>query len=183
MQVPLQITFRNMDASEALEAEIHKRIDKLAKKYEQLVSCRIVVEAPQQHRRKGGLYKIRIDMTCPEGKVAVNREPPVEHHAHEDVYVALRDAINAAERQLDAYTERRKGHVKVHEEPPAGRITFLSPMENYGRITTVDGREIYFHRNSVLHENFDTLTINAPVTFHEEEGEHGPQASTVKIEK
>jgi ribosomal subunit interface protein len=183
MQVPLQITFRNMDSSEALEAEIHKRIDKLAKNYEQLVSCRVVVEAPPQHRRKGGLYKVRIDMTCPEGKVAVNREPPVEHHAHQDAYVALRDAVNAAEKQLDAYAKRRKGHVKMHEEAPVGRISFLSPIEDYGRITTADNREIYFHRNSVLNENFDALAIGTPVTFHEEEGEQGPQASTVKIEK
>ena len=183
MQVPLQITFRNMDSSEALEAEIRKRIDKLAKKHEMLVSCRVVVEAPPQHRRKGGLYKIRIDMTCPEGKVAVNREPPVEHHAHEDVYVALRDAVDAAERQLVSFTARRKGHVKVHEEAPVGRITFLSPIEDYGRITTADNREVYFHRNSVLNEDFDTLTIGMAVTFHEEEGDHGPQASTVKVAK
>jgi ribosomal subunit interface protein len=172
-----------MDSSEALETEIRKRINKLAKKHAQLVSCRVVIEAPPQHRRKGGLYKIRIDMTCPEGKVAVNREPPVEHHAHEDVYVALRDAVNAADRQLDEHIERRKGYVKVHEQSPTGRITFLSPIEDYGRITTADNREIYFHRNSVLNEDFDALAIGMAVSFHEEQGDQGPQASTVKVEK
>lgn len=182
MQVPLQITFRNMDSSEALEAEIRKRVDKLTKTYEQIVSCRVIVEAPPQHRRKGGLFKVNIDITCPEGKVAVNREPPVQDRSHEDAYVALRDAVDAAARQLEQYNRRRQGLVKAHEEIPRGRITRLSPLEDYGTITTVDGREIYFHRNSVLNADFDSLAIGTMITFHEEEGDHGPQASTVKID-
>jgi len=182
MQIPLQITFRNMDSSEALDAEIRKRVDKLTKAYEEIVSCRVVVEAPPQHRRKGGLFKVNIDITCPEGKVAVNREPPARDRSHEDVYVALRDAMNAAARQLDQYNRRRQGLVKTHEEIPRGRITHLFPLEDYGRITTVDNREIYFHRNSVLNADFDSLTIGTLVSFHEEEGDQGPQASTVKID-
>ncbi|MCK9294703.1 MAG: HPF/RaiA family ribosome-associated protein [Desulfobulbaceae bacterium] len=182
MQVPLQITFRNMDSSEALEAEIRKRIDKLTKAYEQIISCRVVVEAPPQHSRKGGLFKVNIDITCPEGKVAVNREPPAQDRSHEDVYVALRDAVNAATRQLEQYNRRRQGLVKAHEEIPRGRITRLFPLEDYGLITTVDNREIYFHRNSVLNADFDSLAVGTMVTFHEEEGEQGPQASTVKID-
>jgi len=182
MQAPLQITFRNMDSSEALEAEIRRRVDKLSKTYEQIVSCRVVVEAPPQHRRKGGLFKVGIDITCPEGKVMVNREPSARDHSHEDVYVALRDAANAAGRQLEEYNRRHQGLVKTHGEIPRGRITRLFPLEDYGLITTLDNREIYFHRNSVLNADFDALAIGAVVTFHEEEGDHGPQASTVKLD-
>jgi ribosomal subunit interface protein len=181
MQVPLQVTFRNTDKSEAVEAEIRKRVEKLSRYHGGIVSCRVVVEAPLQNRQKGGLYKIRIDLTCPEGKLEVNREPDQRNQAHQDVYVALRDAFAAAARQLEQYTERRKGEVKVHEEVPAGRITYLSPMEDYGTITTPDDREIYFHRNSVLNVDFDKLTVGMAVNFREEDGDHGPQARSVKV--
>ncbi|MFH1216953.1 MAG: HPF/RaiA family ribosome-associated protein [Pseudomonadota bacterium] len=182
MQVPLRVTYRNMDASEAIDVEIRKRVDKLSQKHGEVVSCRIVVDAPPQHRRKGGLFKVRIDITCPDGKVSVNKEHAAQNKAHGDVYVALRDSFNAADRQLDQYRSRRKGDVKIHEEAPSGKITHLSPIEDYGLITTTDNREIYFHRNSVLHADFDTLEIGMKVRFHEEEGNNGPQASTVRVE-
>ena len=182
MQVPLQITFRNMEKSEAVESDIQKRADKLHKQHAEIISCRVVVEAPPQHQRKGGLFKTRIDITCPEGKLVINREPPARKQSHEDVYVSIRDAFNAANRKLEQYGCRRKGQIKAHAEMPRGKITHLSPMEDYGMITTSDDREIYFHRNSVLNADFDSLTIGTMVSFHEEAGDHGPQASTVKVE-
>lgn len=181
MQVPLQVTFRNTAKSEAVEAEIRKRVEKLSRYHGGIISCRVVVEAPLQNKQKGGLYKIRIDLTCPEGKLEANREPDPRNQAHQDVYVALRDAFAAAGRQLEQYTERRKGEVKVHEEIPSGKITHLSPMEDYGTITTSDDRDIYFHRNSVLNTNFDALTIGTAVQFREEDGDKGPQARNVKV--
>lgn len=181
MQVPLQITYNNMGKSEALETAIRKRVDKLVRKYAQIISCHVVVDAPLQSQRKGGLYRVRVDINCPEGKVAVNREPPAKRQAHGDVYVALRDAFNAADRQLDQYSCRRRGQVKTHEETPYGQISYLSPMEDYGKITSPDNREIYFHRNSVLNADFDSLTIGTRVRFTEVAGDKGPQASSVRI--
>ena len=183
MQVPLQITFRNMESSEAMETDVRKRVDKMNSRHAEIISCRVVVEAPLQHHRKGGLFKVRIDITCPEAKLEINREPSSEHHAHEDVYVALRDAFNAADRKLEEYRCRRKGQVKTHEEALHGRIAHLAPMEDYGMITTADDREIYFHRNSVLNVDFDSLAIGVKVRFREEEGDKGPQASSVKVVK
>ncbi len=183
MQVPLQITFRNMESSEAVETDIRKRVDKMNRHHAEMISCRVVVEAPLQHQRKGGLFKVRIDISCPEGKLEINREPSSKHHAHEDVYVVLRDAFNAAGRKLEEYTCRRKGQVKAHEEALHGRITHLSPMEDYGMITTADDREIYFHRNSVLNADFDSLAIGQTLRFREEEGDKGPQASSVTVVK
>lgn len=182
MQEPLKITFRNMETSEAVDAEVRKRVDKLSGKHSDMVSCHVVVEAPPQHRRKGGLYKVRIEISCPEANVMVNKEPHAEHHDHEDVYVAIRDAFNAADRQLEQYRRKKKGHVKTHEESPGGTISHLSPIEDYGLITTTDNREVYFHRNSVINADFDSLTLGTRVRFHEEEGDRGPQASTVKVE-
>ncbi|WP_448873889.1 HPF/RaiA family ribosome-associated protein [Desulfobulbus propionicus] len=182
MQVPLQVTFRNTAPSEAVEAEVRKRVEKLNRYHGNIVSCRVVVEAPLPNKQKGGLYKIRIDLTCPESKIEVNRDPDPRNQAHEDVYVALRDAFDAANRKLEQYTARRKGEVKQHEESASlGKITHLSPMEDYGTITTPDLREIYFHRNSVLNAAFDSLNIGAKVSFREEDGDKGPQASSVKV--
>jgi ribosomal subunit interface protein len=181
MQVPLQVTFRNTESSEALEADIRKRVDKMSRHHPDIISCRVVVEAPLQHHQKGGLFKVRIDITCPDGKFEVNRDPDARHHAHEDVYVALRDAFNAVDRQLVEHTSRRKGEVKAHEEMPHGKVTHLAPMEDYGMITTPDNREVYFHRNSILNADFDALTIGTMVHFREEEGDQGPQASSVKV--
>ena len=181
MQVPLQITFRNTEKSEALDAEIRKRVDKLNRHYPGIISCRVVVEAPMLHHQKGGLYKFRIDITLPDGKLEVNREPAAQNQAHQDPYVALRDAFAAAERKIGQFTSRRQGEVKVHEEMPSGRISQLYPMEDYGLISTPDDREIYFHRNSVLNADFDALSVGAAVQFHEEDGDKGPKASSVRV--
>jgi cold shock CspA family protein len=76
---------------------------------------------------------------------------------------------------------RGQGAVKLHEEPPHGRILRVCRPDDYGFIEAVDGREIYFHRNSVLDDAFDRLEPGAEVWFSEEQGERGAQASTVRV--
>jgi len=118
MQAPLQITFRNMEASEIIEADIRKQVDKLTRHYPDIITCHVVIEAPASHHHKGGLFKTRIDITCPDGKFVINREPPAEHKENKDAHVSLRDAFNAVERQLDEYVDKRKGEVKLHKTTP-----------------------------------------------------------------
>jgi len=180
MQLPLQITFRDMPPSEALETAIREKAGKLEQFYDHIMGCRVVVEAPHQHHRKGKLYRVRIDLTVPGAELVVNRSP-ADHHAHEDAYVAVRDAFDAARRQLDGLVARQRGEVKNHEAPPYGRVVNLVPMEDYGTIQTPDGREIYFHRNSVVNAEFDRLESGDEVRFAEELGEKGPQASSVQL--
>lgn len=88
---------------------------------------------------------------------------------------------SSAARQLEDYVRRQRGDVKSHARTPHGKVSKLLPSEDYGFLTTPDGREIYFHRNSVLNEAFDKLEIGTEVSFAEEEGNRGPQASTVKL--
>ena len=181
MQIPLQITFRNMDPSDAVEANVREKAGKLERFAEHITSCRVIVEAPHKHQHKGNIYGVRIDITLPGGEIIVNSHPE-QNHAHEDIYVAIRDAFDAARRQLEDYVRIRRNKVKVHEAEPHGRITQLFPQEGYGIIETPDGREIYFHRNSILDANFDKLEEGTSVRFSEEMGDDGPQASTVHIE-
>jgi ribosomal subunit interface protein len=180
VKLPLQVTFRNMNASEAMEANIRAKAEKLDQYYDQIMSCRVMVEPHHKHHHKGNIYHVRIDLTVPDGELVVSRDPGKDH-AHEDVYVAIRDSFNAAYRKLEDYSRRRQQHVKTHEVPLHGRISELVPAEDYGRIMTPDGREIYFHRNSLLNGDFNKLTEGAEVRFDEEVGEQGPQASSVKL--
>jgi ribosomal subunit interface protein len=178
MQLPLQIVFRNMEPSAAVEAKIRERAAKLDSFHEHIMSCRVLVEAHHRHHHQGNLYHVRVDLKVPEAELVASREPD-QHHAHEDVYVAIRDAFDAVRRQLEDYVRRRRGHVKEHTAPPHGRITELFP--DYGKIQTADGRLIYFHRNSLVDTPFEQLAVGTEVRFAEEMGERGPQATSVYV--
>ncbi|MEQ6341555.1 MAG: HPF/RaiA family ribosome-associated protein [Gammaproteobacteria bacterium] len=181
MQLPLQVTFRNMSPSELVEADVRKRAAKLDEFYDRIMSCRIMVELHNPRHRQGNLYHVRVDLTVPNGEIVASRASP-EHHAHEDVYVAIRDAFDAVERQLEDYSRRQRADVKTHETPSHGRVAQLFPERSAGIIETADGREINFHRNAVLEDAFDKLTIGSEVRFTEQPvEEEGPWASTVRL--
>lgn len=119
MQIPLQITFRNMDPSPAVEERIRKKAAKLERFHDRIIGCTVVVEAPHRHQHKGKLYSVRVDISVPGTDVVVDRAKPADH-AHEDVYVAIRDAFDAAVRRLEDQTRKMRGDVKTHVgRPPA----------------------------------------------------------------
>lgn len=178
MQLPLQITFRDMAQSDAIEAQIRRRAEQLDRFSDRIMGCRVVVESSHRHQHKGRIHHIRIDLTLRGGEIVVDRDPP-EHHAHEDIHVAIRDAFDAVRRQLEDRMRAARGQTKSHEANDHGRILHLFP--DYGFIVSADGQEIYMHRNSVVGNGFDKLTVGDEVRYvvHEGEGEKGAQASTV----
>lgn len=180
MKQALQLTFRHMDSSPALEEEIRRRAAKLETFHSSLIGCQVVVEASHHRHHQGNLYHARISLTVPGHEIVVSRDPD-QHHAYEDVYVAVGDAFDAAGRQLEDLTRKLRGDVKQHETPPHGRIVELVPAEDFGRIETQDGRLVYFHRNSVINASFDRLAEGDEVRFDETHGDKGPQASTVRV--
>jgi ribosomal subunit interface protein len=182
MQTPLEITFRNMDHSDAVEARIREKVEKLEQVYDRITACRVRVEAINRQHTKGNLFQVNIELSVPGKQVVVDRNPG-KNHAHEDVYVAVRDAFNAARRRLEDHSRRKSGKVKTHEVPPHGRVARLFPYEGYGFIETPDGREIYFHQNSLVDGDFDKLEEGQEVRYvvAEKESDKGPQASTVKL--
>lgn len=113
MPIPLQITFRNMLPSAAVRTNIEQHAEKLARLHDRLMSCRVVIRAPHRHHRKGKLYQVSIDAKVPGTEIAVNRDPG-SHHAHQDVYVAVRDAFNALARRLEDVARIRRGDTKTH---------------------------------------------------------------------
>lgn len=173
MILPLQITARNLELTEAIKADIHEKAEKLNEFYDRIMSCRIVVESLP----KRALYNVHIDMTVPGKELVVKREP------NRDLYMAIRDAFDSAYRKVEDFARKQRGDVKHHEEVPHARISALFQDEGYGFLTTPDGREIYFHEHSVLSGNFKHLKIGMEVRFAEEMGEKGPQAGSVTVIK
>lgn len=180
MAIPLEIVFHNIDRSLAVEEAVRERTLKLERIAPNITSCRVTIEAPHKNHQQGNLYTVRIDLRYPGGETLASRAPGA-NHAHEDVYVALRDSFRAARRQLQERVRVRRGDVKPHETPPHGRVASLDHDRSCGRIATADGREIYFHRNSVINASFDRLEPGTEVRFSEEAGDQGPQASTVQV--
>ncbi len=109
MQLPLQISFRNMEPSPAVETRVRQKAKKLEQYFHHLTSCRVVVEAPHRHHHKGKIYHVRIEMGVPRKPELVVSNEREENHAHEDVYVAIRDAFSTAQRQLRNYSEKMEG--------------------------------------------------------------------------
>jgi ribosomal subunit interface protein len=113
--LPLQITFRDMPTSDAVRARIVERIEQLEQFHPRIMSCRVVIRAPHRHRSKGRLYSVRIDLKVPRREIVVNREP-TGRQAHQDIYVAIRDAFDALDRRLEDTARRRRGDVKAHAD-------------------------------------------------------------------
>lgn len=177
MQVPLQITFRNIPSSGAVEANIRERAEKLEAFYPHITSCRVVLEERDRHHHQGKQFCVRVDVRVPEHEIAVNRDH------HEDVYVALRDAFDAARRKLEDVAREQRGDVKSHPLPQHGRVARLFTDRGYGFIETPDGREFYFSAANVVSPSFDKLAVGVAVQFIEEMADEGAQAKRVSVGK
>lgn len=180
MQIPVQVTFRGMDSSPAIEQRIHEHAEKLERYHQRVTSCRVVVEPAHRRHHKGKLYTARVDVTFPGGEIAASREHGL-NHSHEDVYVALRDAFAAVQRRLKDHQRIRRGQVKEHAAPLVGTVVRLLPEKDCGFAQLPDEQEIYFHRNAVAEGSFDALTVGTQVRLvvNDNESSEGPQASTV----
>jgi cold shock CspA family protein len=193
-----------MTPSDVVEAHIREAAEKLDAFYDGIMGCRVLVEIPHQHHRRGKRYHVRIDLTVPGAEFAIKRAPKLisdrptrfrkapedmapqesrelsKYAVHDDIQISIRDAFDAARRKLQDYARRRRGVVKLHEGAPHARVARLFPDEGFGFLETADGREIYFHENSVLDADLGGLQVGTEVHFVEELGEKGPQASTVR---
>jgi cold shock CspA family protein/ribosome-associated translation inhibitor RaiA len=178
LQIPLQLTFKEIAHSDAVEALVRAHAAKLETFHPRITACRVVLDAAHRHRHKGRDYHVRIDITVPGAELVVGRDPPAST-VHEDLNAAIDHAFDVAERLLDDHARRRRGDVKTHEPTTTGRVRQLLNDRGYGFIETPDGREIYFHRRSVPDGGFDRFAVGTEVRFVEEQGEKGPQASTV----
>lgn len=175
MIIPLQITAQGVELSDEIRDEITERANKLDKFYDRIMRCRVVVEEPKRHPNEGKLYSVHIIMTVPGGEIVTKRE------RNEDLWVAMRDSFQAAQRKLEDFSREQRGDVKTHEKQPRGRISAIFQDQGYGFLVHPEGYDVYFHANSVVNRDFDKLAVGMEVRFNEEMGDKGPQASSVIV--
>lgn len=182
MQVPVTMRFRNVRKTAAIEDLIRKQAAKLERVCDHIVSCRIAVEKPQEHQKSGNPFRVRIDVTVPpEHELVVTREAG-EGDLHQQLSTVIRNGFGALRRQLRKLVEKQHGDVKAHpEQEIRGFVVRLFRDQGYGFIETLDGEEIYFHKNSLAGGDFDRLAVGTGVQWVEQLGEKGPQASTVRV--
>lgn len=173
MKLALQVTFRDMPRSDAVEAEIRRRVDKLEAFCNRIISCRVTVETPAGHKLQGKQFAVHIDLKVPGEEIASSRR-----HEDEDIYVAIRGAFDAVRRRLEDYVRRTRGQTKQHESLLHGRVARLF-TDGYGFIEDTDGNEYYFDRACVAHPRFDELVVGGSVEFLGESAAQGLQAKRV----
>lgn len=180
MQTPVQVEFHNVTETAKVHSAIEEHVAELEKRFSHVTACRVRLEGPGERHQTGGLYNVRIRLALPDGReVNVGRTPSADER-YADLAFAIDNAFKRARRQLQDQVRRLSGQVKHHDGQPTGKVVRLDPSGEFGFIETSDGQEIYFHRNSVL-DGMAKLSVGTAVTFAEESGERGSQASTVKV--
>lgn len=172
-----QVTIRDIPASTNLDSLIRKHIEKLNRFYDRISSCRVVVEFSQKHKHQGKLFNVRIDLTVPGKELVVTRK------VDQDIYVALRDAFKAIERQLEEHSRKRHGRVKAHDAVLHGHVARILPTEGYGFIEGTDGHEYYFSITNVSYPHFSQLAIGDAVEYFAQAQGEGRQALHVVKER
>ncbi len=131
MQVPLEIQFRNMQPSDAVEAAVRRRVEKLERLADPVIRCRVIIEAPHRHHRHGNLYSVSVDLRQAGRETLANRTPQASHE-HEDVYVAIRDAFLAARRQILKHLRTSRGDVKLRLLDLGADVRFAEETDDEG---------------------------------------------------
>jgi len=175
MVLPLQVSARGTTVTDMMRALIEQHAAKLEQFHDRMTACRVVVNAQHAHMGRTTLYNVRIDLTVPGEEIVVRRK------IQPDLLSAVQDAFDAAGRQLQDFVGRQRQESAGRATPSRGVVAALHLFEGYGFVRTEDGREIYFHRNSVLDGAFVRLDVGSAVRFAEEEGAEGPQASSVAL--
>lgn len=179
MRIPLEIAFKNMEPTAAMESLVRQRVERLTRYHRGIIACRVAVEAPHRSPNEDAVgHRVRIEVSVPGDELVVSRDR--SHMRDEyDPYMAIREAFSAAESQLRKYSGRQREQRSPQVGPPHALVDKKFPDQGYGFLRAPDGREIYFHQNSVVNDRFDDLEIGEEVRFEATMGREGPQATTV----
>lgn len=182
METPLTITFRHMEVDPVIENLIHTKFHKLKEVCSYITHGRVVVEEPHRHRQRHKAYGVTLVVTVPPGHELVIKEEPSRMKQPVGLDATVRRAFERMRRKLRSLVKIQDRQIKHHEPAKQeGVVAQVFPLEGYGFVRTVEGEEIYFHRNSVLNGDFEDLEEGLPVRFHRERGFKGPQASSLEL--
>lgn len=182
MQMPLELSCRGFQKTEPIDQLVNSEVDKLERVCDYMVSCRVALDMPHQQHVTGNSFRVRIDVRVPPGHEIVVKHAQTVADLHAEHARVIHEAFDIAGRRLRKLVEQQHGAVKSHPtHEVTGFVSKLFPGDDYGFIESLDGHDIYFHRNSVLNNDFARLEVGTGVRFVEESGEDGPQASTVQL--
>ena len=185
MQEPLQVTFHNLDRSDALDARVRERVARMERYYDGVIGCRVTIEAPHKQPHKSTLG-ITINVRVPGKDIVIKREARLhETDGHQETYRVVNDAFDTIDRQLEEFARKQRREVKAHDGPVYARVVRIYPEQDYGFIETPEHVNLYFHRAVVKDDKFDQLEVGSEVFYAEadEEGAVGPQASSIQLVK
>jgi len=177
MQSPVEITFRDIESTEAIESRIKDKVSKCEQHCPRIVSCHVVIEQVKKHQGQGKLYACHITVNVPGDVFVINK------HRDPDVYVVIRDSFQSMLRLLDGYHQKTGGEEKLHPVEMGGVIDRLYGEDGYGFIKDSSGQEFYFHGNNLHNFDFPSLQECMRVNFIEAMGDEGPQAHRVTVTK
>lgn len=180
MKFPLEIVFRDVPRSASIESLVREQADRLHRFADDIISCRVAIEKPHRHQRVGHAFRVRVEIKLPPNKDLVVAKEPGELELK--LPAVVHAAFDAMERQLKKANAERRGDVKAHPDEALALVVRLFDEDGYGFLKTVEtGEEVYFHRNSVLNDEWDRLEIGTMVRFAPEMGDEGLQASSLLI--
>ena len=182
MQVAPEVIFKDIDRTAWVESYVVERLGHLEKFSADITRCRVTVAREHGSHRKGNRYSVMVEVRVPrQHDLAVKKQKQIRD-MQSQLPAIINEAFGAIEKQLKKTVALRRHEEKAHDGAPRGLVEKLFPDAGYGFIRTVDGdRQFYFHRNSVLHDDFGRLSVGTEVRFNPQQGEEGPQASSVQI--
>jgi cold shock CspA family protein len=183
MQISPEVIFKDVDRSAWVEEYIAERCAHLEKFSQEITRCHVTLSQEVASHRKGNRYSVMVEVRMPKHHdLAVKKQKDIVD-MQTQLPAMINQAFSAIEKQLKRTVALRRHDEKAHAGgQPHGTVEKVFEQEGYGFIRTVDDdRQFYFHRNSVLHDDFDSLTVGTAVRFTPQLGEEGPQASSVQV--
>ncbi|MCF7916753.1 MAG: cold shock domain-containing protein [Candidatus Omnitrophica bacterium] len=182
MQKPVEISFRKIARTPEIDALIQEGIGHLERICDYIIGCKIAIEKTQKYQDRGNPYRVRIDLTVPPKHEIVAKREPSRGDMHQPLPGVIHETFEAARGQLRELVQRQRRDVKRHSLQKAnGYVKKIYPDQGYGFLTNLKGEDVYFHKNSVLHDDFKRLVEGVGVRYNHEMGQKGPQASSLKI--
>ena len=180
MEIAPEIIFHDVERSEWVEAYIVERLGRLERFAGGITRCRVSLTQEVASHTKGNRYSVMVEVRLPPNHDLAAKKQKIVHDMGTQLPALINQAFGAVEGQVKKTAQLRRGDSKTHDAEPRGLVASLSP-EGFGFIKTFDNRDVYFHRNSVLHGDFERLAVGTEVRFSPEEGEKGLQASSVQV--
>jgi cold shock CspA family protein/ribosome-associated translation inhibitor RaiA len=180
MQTEAQIEFEGIPNSSETRAVIEQHIAELESHFGRITACRAFVKGPGERHRTGGQYQVSVRLVLPDGREVNIGRTPKEDERYADLTFAIDNAFKRARRQLQDQARLMRGQTKQHESQPIGTVLRIDPSGEFGFIEGTDGQEVYFNCKSVI-DGTSSISLGTRVSYVEESGEKGPQASTVRV--